>query len=704
MNQESNKSKEEILEDIRRLIPILGKDKASRLEIAYLLGDEYYRKKIQAIVDSIRASVFSDEELKDSVLIEPPAKDISTQGDFEIGTILYGKKEIYPLMLNRKDLLTHIGIFGSSGSGKTNVIHSLCMQFSRLNIPILIFDFSKRNYRDLLNIPELKDRMKIFTVGRNVSAFRFNPLKPPPGVQISQWAKEFAEVFDHAYWLLGGGRHVVLKALGELYNKFEPTFPKISDLSIWLERSYSEAISSREKNWIATAERPLESLCFRETGEVFDCDEGLLPSTFFEKSDITVLELDSLSTDDKTFFIEIMLQWIRDWILSSNNREKLVGVIVIEEAHHVLNREKTKKFGMETVTDLIFREIRELGIGMIYVDQHPSLVSYPALGNTSTHIYMNLGLDTKHSSDVQDAASMLGLRNEKDVDYLRRLPVGHAYILVRKSAFPNSFLLKFPLVNIVKGSVTDEMVSGIVGKKIIDEIRARMPIEVARDEKKLMKLVEMKGDLEKRMNRVEFNGWRMMELLMNGEAAATSEIYKKLKMSCKVFNEQVQRLVNIGFVESRKAKVYRQNSIFYFLTHDGDMALLLRLGKFPEEKNTAELNELKEVAKQNFTLNEFAIVAEADDHIIVEKKGRRFRVNLANEGRRGKIYDDVQSCVKDGEIYFVCSSDNVKNRVVQQTAKYSFEHRGLNIVLYAKTIGEFKESKDLKKIEFSPGS
>ncbi|MBI5073476.1 DUF87 domain-containing protein, partial [Candidatus Woesearchaeota archaeon] len=345
MITESVKEKDEILEEIRRLIPILGKEKASKLEIAYLLGDDNYRKKIHGIVDAVRASVFSDEELKESVLLEPPSKHISVHGDFEIGTILYGKKEIYPLVLNREDLLTHIGIFGSSGSGKTNIIQFLCLQLSQLNIPIIIFDFSKRNYRDLLTVPELKDKIKIFTVGRNVSPFRFNPLKPPEGVQISQWAKEFAEVFDHAYWLLGGGRHIILKALGELYKKFDPALPKIADVKIWLEQSYNEAISARERNWIATAERPLESLCFRETREIFDCDEGILPSTFFEKPGINVLELDSLSTDDKTFFIEVMLQWIRDWILSSNMREKLVGVIVLEEAHHVLNREKTKKFG-----------------------------------------------------------------------------------------------------------------------------------------------------------------------------------------------------------------------------------------------------------------------------------------------------------------------------------------------------------------------
>ncbi|MFH8132175.1 MAG: DUF87 domain-containing protein, partial [Candidatus Aenigmatarchaeota archaeon] len=457
---------EEITKEIQRLIPFLGKEKAARLEAAYFLGDEEYRKKIVEIIDGIKASIFSDDELKSSALLEPPPKEIASKGDFELGTILYGKKELYPLFFNEKDLLTHVGIFGSSGSGKTNIVHFLVKSLAKREIPILIFDFSKRNYRDLL-ATELKERITVYTVGRDIAPFRFNPLVPPQGVQVSQWIKEFAEVFDHAYWLLGGGRHIILKALDELYKKLEPETPRIKDIKDWLEKYSCFELSPREKNWIATAKRPLESLCLRETGEIFDCEKGILPSSFFEKGKITILELDSLSNDDKTFFIEIILQWIRDWLIVSNKREKLLGVIILEEAHHVLNREKTKKFGVEAVTDLIFREIRELGIGMIYVDQHPSLVSYPALGNTSTHIYMNLGLDTKYSSDVQDAANMLGLREEKDIDYLRRLPVGHAFILIRKSDFPNPFLIKFPLVLVERGIISDEILRKEMEEKIL---------------------------------------------------------------------------------------------------------------------------------------------------------------------------------------------------------------------------------------------
>ncbi|MCH7761355.1 hypothetical protein IIA15_08185, partial [candidate division TA06 bacterium] len=273
-----------------------------------------------------------------------------------------------------------------------NLSYSLIEKLSDQNVPVIIFDFSKRNYKDLLST-HLKDRINLYTLGRTPAPFKFNPLKPPPGILLSQWMKEFSSIFDHAYWLLGGGRAVILKALDNVFasNKH----PTMQDLKAWLDEYGTSSLPSRERNWISTAMRPLESLCFKEVGDIFNIKEGILPSEFFTPGRITILELDALDTNDKTFFIEIILQWIRDWLLVNWKKEQLAGVVILEEAHHVLNREKAKKMGSETVMELVFREVRELGLGIIYIDQHPSMVSYPALGNTSTHVYMNLGLDTR---------------------------------------------------------------------------------------------------------------------------------------------------------------------------------------------------------------------------------------------------------------------------------------------------------------------
>lgn len=697
-----------ISDEIERLVPILGKSKATKLETAYLLGDESYRKRILEIIDALKATVLSDESLKESVLIQPPERHVAESGDFQLGTILYGQKELYPLRLNKNDLLTHIGIFGSSGSGKTNIVHYLAQTLTKLDVPILIFDFSKRNYRDLLQIPELKEKIKIYTVGRNVIPFRFNPLKPPEGVQISQWVKEFAEVFDHAYWLLGGGKYVILKALDGLYKMHAPSWPKMEDLKLWIDKLGYQELSSRERNWVSTAKRPLESLCMREVGEIFDCDEGVTPEKFFEKGNITILELDALSNDDKTFFIEIVLQWLRDWLLVSGVREKLQGVIVLEEAHHVLNREKTKRFGVETVTDLIFREIRELGIGMVYVDQHPSLVSYPALGNTSTHAYMNLGLDTKYSSDVQDASNMLGLGTDDEKDYLRRLPIGHAFILIRKSAFPNPFLVKFPLMELEKGKITDEMIRSYMGEKLIAEIKSKKE-EIfftngtssnSLDPKTFVKKIVNKQAVEARSQRINSKGWSIISVVANSEGSYTSEIYKKLHMSYKTFNKEVKQLINIGFVASKPAKVYKRTAVYYFLTHAGELAFALKHGTIKEYKSDTSFEKLKAYTVDALTLKGWDLRSQSERYLSFKVDEKDVIVNIEATTTKEQMYNNVKRCMTSGESYFVCESEQIKNALMQQIAKYSFEHPAMNLVAFVAKLDDLKNGNSFKKIEF----
>jgi hypothetical protein len=671
---------ENISEEIKRLTPFLGKDRAAQLEVAFLLGNEKYRQKIMEAIDRIKAFIASDEELRESPLLEPPSQEEISKGEIELGKVLYGKKELYPLFISKKDLLTHVGIFGSSGSGKTNIVHYLIKSLAFQNIPMLVFDFSKRNYRDLLTLPEIKDRIIVYTVGREVVPFRFNPLLPPEGVSVVQWMKEFAEIFDHAYWLLGGGRYVILKALNEIYSKVE--IPRLFDVKKWLENYSAVAISPREKNWLATAMRPLESLCLRETGKIFDCDKGILPSSFFEDRKITILELDALSSDDKTFLIEIILQWIRDWLIVKNVREKLVGVIVLEESHHVLNREKTKKLGIEAVTDLIFREIRELGIGIVYTDQHPSLVSYPALGNTSTHIYMNLGLDTKYSSDIEDAASMLGLKDEKDVSYLRRLPTGHAFMLIRKSAFPNPFLVKFPLILEERGKVSDEELRKLMQDKLLEIVENKRG-------KRFEALI-----VEEKMKKVTSTGWRILEALLDGCGVYTSELAKALRMSCKSFKEEVLKLVSLGLVGFKEAKAYKQKAFCYFLTHEGELALALKTGKLQED---LDIEGFEEEAAEFLSRKGYKVLEKRKKELIVEKDGIQQRILLAKTKNLNKLFEILKENFEE-EMYFVCASKKIEKCLLQQATKYSVNHRQSFIIFY--TNPEEIEN-GFKKLEFT---
>lgn len=662
------RDEELVSSEIKKLVPVLGKATATRLSKAYLLGDETTRKRVAEMIDVVKAGVFSDEELRETVLLEPPNRAVATAGSLEFGTVLYGKKRLYPLKLDPSLLLTHVGIFGSSGYGKTNLSYWMVEQLAGLNVPIIIFDFSKKNYRELLQTG-LKDRMQIYTVGKNIAPFKFNPLTPPDGVLLSQWIKEFSSIFDHAYWLLGGGRHVILKGLDAVFT--ERKTPVMRDLKDWLSDKGKDSMAARERNWVSTATRPLESLCFKELGEVFNCQAGILPSDFFRPGQITILELDALDTSDKTFFIEITLQWIRDWLLTDSRREQLRGVIILEEAHHVLNREKANKLGSETVIELIFREIRELGLGVVYIDQHPSLVSYPALGNTSTHIYMNLGLDTARSSDIRDASGMLGV-DEEEGGYLRKLPVGHAFMMCRRFEFSDPFLVEFPLVGIKKGAVTDQVVrEHMLGR--IEKLSAEPEFQEPEEEKKEPVFTGQVNEHEK----------LILDAIASGEGAFTSQLYQATRMSGSTFKKHSERLLEKELIGVRKAKKGKNRLYCYFLKPGarnliGDEKPKPVIGDWPE------IREMLEGA---------GWVQRGDGKFIFNQEGKPPMeiMTLAWADRRGL---ENTSCS-----HFICASEKLRNLAVQYAA-YRVWKTGKEGPVFVSTAKRFAEKGKFERVEF----
>ena len=118
-------------------------------------------------------------------------------------------------------------------------------------------------------------------------------------------------------------------------------------------------------------------------------------------------------------------------------------MIFIEEAHHVLY--KRAQTSHETVLEMLLRQCRELGIGIIVIDQHPHLLSSAALGNT----YTTLCLNQKDPSDIAKAAA-ISLLDSDEKRYFSMLPVGQA-IAKLQDRWTKPVLLQFPLVDVAKG-------------------------------------------------------------------------------------------------------------------------------------------------------------------------------------------------------------------------------------------------------------
>ena len=121
-------------------------------------------------------------------------------------------------------------------------------------------------------------------------------------------------------------------------------------------------------------------------------------------------------------------------------------MIFVEEAHHVFYQHRQR----ETLMEMLLRQCREIGIGMIIIDQHPSLISSAALGNAYTSLCLNL----KDPTDIAKAAS-LSLLREGEREKLSMLPVGQAVVKLQ-DRWHRPFLIRVPHVHVSKGSVSDE--------------------------------------------------------------------------------------------------------------------------------------------------------------------------------------------------------------------------------------------------------
>lgn len=132
----------------------------------------------------------------------------------------------------------------------------------------------------------------------------------------------------------------------------------------------------------------------------------------------------------------------------SDVSQKFDHAILVDEAHNIFLKKPTN-FSNESVTDMIYREMREYGTSLICLDQHISKISDTVKGNSACHIAFQQQLP----SDIQDISDLMQLREKRH--YFSQLPVGSAIVKLSER-YTSPFLIEVPYAEIRNQRITDD--------------------------------------------------------------------------------------------------------------------------------------------------------------------------------------------------------------------------------------------------------
>ncbi|MCI0441075.1 MAG: DUF87 domain-containing protein, partial [Chloroflexi bacterium] len=185
-------------------------------------------------------------------------------GELHLGKVFYDRPR-WEAGLSRGELLQNLAIFGRSGSGKTNLAFHLLRQLDEKGIPFLFLDW-KQTGRHLL--PALKRRTAVYTPGRSLAPFCFNPLEVPPGMDRRSYWNLVIDILADAFTLGEGARSLLQKALAAAVatdgQSRSPTIPGL------LRALEALPARQRQHGWKLTATRALQSLEFAQLAQTAD--------------------------------------------------------------------------------------------------------------------------------------------------------------------------------------------------------------------------------------------------------------------------------------------------------------------------------------------------------------------------------------------------------------------------------------------------
>jgi len=625
---------------LAKLRPVIG-EMADAFWLATLL-DPSQEKDVHAVAQALAAELLDESYIGRNILLEPPPRD-KVKGEYPLGTVTYANKPICPFGLLDSDLPQHVAILGRSGAGKTNVGYLLVWNLLRAGKPFIVLDW-RGTYKHFLCRPEGKEIM-LFNLGDDKS-LSFNPLDPPPTLtknQAQAYLRDIVSVITTTYLpghhLLStrGVEYFFLKAL-DLPGATGDKPITFNDIRNYMQRYPAD---SREKDWKVSALNILFKLTTGPVGWLMNSAGAFTVADILDKP--VVLELTALGSEtDRSVFTQTLLLWLYYNRLAEGKSQTFKHAILIEEAHNLFLKRPNS---VQSVHDLMLRQMRELGESLVLLDQNPSLLTVPALGNTGVTICLNL----KHGDDVEAAGKAMTLPRE-NWDYIGRLPVGRGIVklqdrwmkpfLVRFPQFPISSPVHRPKVK-RRDSGSDSV------KQAIEELRSALNEAISalpqqdRREKEISEIATREGDL-------------LVDVAKHPLAVVT-ERYARLGWNARTGTEIKRTLLERGLIEQERVSVPNGSVSLLKVTKKGQELLIrsegMEVKALPKNASLEHEYHKELVARRyrnmGYDVQKEVQIGEGKAVDLVATKGNR-RVAIEIETGKSNVQNNVTKCNKCG--------------------------------------------------------
>lgn len=331
----------------------------------------------------------------------------------------------FPFVMPVDLLNQHMGVWGGTGTGKTNFLHLTALQ----TIPhavVWIFDYQKSDYRSLAGVvPEL-----LVLDARDDLAW--NPLEVRHPVGTAETITTFIAVFAKSFGLLVGSQALLQNALHDLFANGEQV----------TLRDLRRAVASINTRGHYRARQYQDSVLNRLDGMLMEAPGTYAYTNGFPITDLAqrnvVFELKGLNEHHARFLVMHLLYTLFLHRMRSGERGNwLRNLVLVDEAAWLAppagNVDTT---GWSPLAEIL-RMGREAGLGLCLASQTANLDA-AVFENTRTRSVLRLG-DGKDIERVEKALSL-----DKDQGrYVTRLGTGECIVGIPQV---RPFLLNVPEV------------------------------------------------------------------------------------------------------------------------------------------------------------------------------------------------------------------------------------------------------------------